>query len=30
VAVNAVAFSPDGKFVAAGCRDGAVRIWKAE
>jgi WD40 repeat protein len=25
--VHAVAFSPDGRHIAAGCRDGIVRVW---
>jgi WD40 repeat protein len=28
--VNAVAFSPDGKYLAAGSADGAVRTWNSE
>lgn len=28
-AVNAVAFSPDGEFVAAGYRDGTARLWRS-
>jgi WD40 repeat protein/energy-coupling factor transporter ATP-binding protein EcfA2 len=29
VGVNSVAFSPDGKTLATGCRDGAVKLWDA-
>src|SRR5262249_28582179 len=25
--VNSVAFSPDGKIVATGCKDGNIRLW---
>jgi WD40 repeat protein len=25
--VNAVACNPDGRLLAAGCGDGAVRVW---
>jgi COMPASS component SWD3 len=28
--VFCVRFSPDGKFVAAGCGDGAIRVFNAE
>jgi eukaryotic-like serine/threonine-protein kinase len=28
--VRCVAFSPDGKFVLAGCRDGSLRLWDTE
>jgi WD40 repeat protein len=24
---GSIAFSPDGKFLAAGCHDGAIRLW---
>ena len=27
--VNSIAFSPDGKRLAAGCADGTVKIWLA-
>ncbi|WP_157907083.1 MULTISPECIES: WD40 repeat domain-containing protein [Sorangium] len=26
--VRSVAFSPDGTFLAAGCGDGAIRVWE--
>jgi len=28
--VTSVAFSPDGKRIVSGCRDGEARIWDAE
>ena len=28
--INSVAFSPDGKALAAGCNDGSVLLWKVE
>ena len=28
--IDAVAFSPDGRLVAAGSRDGAVQVWRTE
>ena len=29
-AVECVVFSPDGRYVLAGCRDGSVRMWEFE
>ena len=29
-ATQTIAFSADGKLLAAGCRDGAVRVWKVD
>jgi WD40 repeat protein/serine/threonine protein kinase len=27
--VEGVAYSPDGRFIASGCRDGTVKVWEA-